>query len=326
MLVNNIEICRKYIRIAKHVTFDQLQQFMDGMQLKLISEIFGRAFVEAINTRYNNGAPAPALNSNESNLVTLLQGAIVNLGFVKAIPTLITSFEGSGLYQASSGSSKPLYEWQKLELENGFTEEGWYNIGVALDFLFSKRNEAEFVLWKNSAEEKRSRALFISNAVQFNDKFQIGRSYRTFEALRAFIHESENIYVRPLIGSALFNALKTQLLTQDPDANNSVLLGYINDAIVNLTMATALTKLEFKFDEEGARIVSTTSSSGGKAKVKMAGELEKQRNTIAQCKETGQRYLSDLREFLIANAATYALFVVPEDGTISNEDSPSFSI
>jgi hypothetical protein len=326
MLVNNIEICRKYLRIAKHVTFDQLQQKMDDMQLKLISEIFGREFISAISTRYNNGTPSPALTSNEATLITLLQGAIVNLGFVKAIPSLITSFDGSGLYQAAAGTNKPLYEWQKLELENTFIEEGWYNIGVGLELCFAQRATTEFAKWKDSAEEKRSRALFILSTGDFNDRFQIGRSYRTFEAVKSFIRESENLYIRPLLGSSLFNAIKTQLLTQAPDTNNALLLGYINDALVNLTMATALAKLEFKFDEEGARIVSTTSAGGAKAKVKMAGEIEKQRMTIAQCMDTGQKYLSDLRSFLIENAGDYTGFVVPEDGTISNEDTPSFCI
>ena len=320
MLVNNIEICTKYLRIASAVDFEQLSGFTDDMQLILITDVFGRTFIETIDTRYNNGAPLTPLSPEELTIIQYLQAAIVKLAFIKAIPTLITSLQGSGLYQAAAGSSKPLFEWQKLELENGFIEEGWASIGAGLDYLFAKRTNAAFVTWKDSAAEKKSRSLFILSASIFNDSFQIARSHRTYEAVRAFMREVENFNVKPILGDALYATLKTQLLTQDATGSNAILLSKITDAVANLTIASAIIKLEFKLDEEGARVVTVAASGALKSKIKGAPDMSKQLMISRTCEESGNKYLQELKNFLEANASDYPDYVPVTPFTFDNSE------
>lgn len=324
MLVNNIEICRKYLRIANNVKFEQLQQHMEDFELIQISNLFGSAFYQAINARYNNGAPSPALTSHEQNIITLMQGGIVRLAFVKAIPTLISSFEGSGLYQASSSSSKPLFEWQKLDIENSYLEEGWNAIGAAQRYLFDNRGLTEFSAWKDSEAEKKTRSLFITSASKFSEFVEIGSSHRTFEALKAIIKEVEILRIKPILGDTLFNNLKSTLLSSEPTGKNLIAINYINQAVANLALATALVKLEFKMDEDGARVISVSATSAGKAKVKTPGEDLRKLQTIEACKQSAQEFMADLRSYLNANAGDFSGYQVPVTEEINNEDSPTF--
>lgn len=324
MLVNNIEICRKYLRIAKNVTFDQLRQHMEDFELIQISHLFGLTFYSTINARYNNGVPNPALTEQEQHLITLLQGGIVRLAFVKAIPSLISSFEGSGFYQASSSNSKPLYEWQKLDIENVYLEDGWNAIGAAQRYLFSNRDTTAFATWKNSEAEKKTRALFITSAAKFSDYVEIGSSQRTFEALKSIIKEVELLRIKPILGDELFNSLKTNLLTAEPNGKHEIAINYINHATANLSLASALVKLEFKMDEEGARVVSVSATSAGKAKVKTPGEDMRKLQTIEACKQSAQEFMADLRTYLNQNPTDFGGYVVPVNEELSNEDSNTF--
>lgn len=324
MLVNDIEICRKYLRIAKNVTFDQLQQHMEDFELIQISNMFGSTFYNTINARYNNGTPSPALTLQEQTVITLLQSGIVRLAFVKAIPTLISSFEGSGLYQASSSNSKPLYEWQKLDIENGYLEDGWNAIGAAQKYLFINRDAVAFATWKNSEAEKKTRALFVTSAAKFSDYVEIGSSQRTFEALKSIIKEVEFLRIKPILGDTLFTALKTSMLTAEPTGKHEIAINYINHATANLALATALVKLEFKMNEEGARVVSVSATSAGKAKVKTPGEDMRKLQTIEACKQSAQEFLADLRTYLNENASDFSGYVVPVNEEISNEESTTF--
>lgn len=323
MLVNNIAICQKYLRIANNVSFDQLSQFMNEFELNQIQDIFGAAFYNAINARYNNGAPSPALTTHEAAVITLLQGAIVRLAFVKAIPTLISSFQGTGFYQAgaSSGTQKQLYEWQKLDIENAYLEDGWKNIGSAQSYLFANRATAEFATWKDSSAEKKSRALFITSARHFSEYIEIGRSHRTYEALKTTIKEVEKLRIKPILGETLFASIKASLLVAEPTGKNVIALDYINHAVANLAFASALEKLEFKIDEEGARVISISATSAGKAKVKTPGEEERKAKTMAACKQAAFEFLSDLINYLNANAPDFAGYVVPVNEALSNEET-----
>lgn len=322
MLVNNIDICRKYLRIAKHVTFDQLSQYTEDFELNQIIEIFGSPFYNAINARYNNGVvPTPALTAHETTIITLMQGAIVRLAFAKAIPKLISSFDGSGLYQASSGQNKSLYEWQKLDLENSCLEDGWKNIGSALDYLFANRGLTEFATWKDSSAEKKSRALFMPSAMVFTEYFNIGSSQRTYEAVKSIAKEVELTRIKPILGETLFGNLKTNFLTAEPTGKPMIAIEYINYAVANYTMAAALAKLEFKVDDEGARVVSVTANSGGKAKINAAGEEFRKAQTIEACKQSAFEFVGQLVEYLNANASDFVGYVVPTYDDLRNEET-----
>lgn len=305
MLLKTTTDYQDYLRTAKHLEFAVLQPHFEALQADLIVNIFGLDFISNLDTRYNTSSPSPALSTEENYLIKLLQKAIASLGFVNAIPSLLITIQGTGLQQAGA---KPIYEWQKLAIQDQILETGWNAIGAAIKYCWAKRADSKFALWKDSAEEKISRQFFINSANEFNNSFQIARSTRTYEALKASLKEAHQT-IKSVLGDALYAEIKTQNVSFTISDNNKVLLdNYINDALAQLTIAIAVFKIELVFNEEGARVVSQPASKSTQRAKTQATEQTKI-NLSAECSISGNNYLSELTQYLKINAETYPLYV-----------------
>lgn len=306
MLLKTAADYANYLRTAKHLEFAELEPFFKKIQTDLIQEIFGLTFITNLDTRYNATSPSPALTSEENVLILHLQNAISSFGMVKAIPNLIVNVMGSGLEQAGK---KPVYEWQKLAFQDELIENGWNAINTAIIWLHANRDHAQFSTWKNSDEEKLTRSYLFNKTKEFNNEVQIANSTRTFEALKASIKEALDLYIKPLLGSSLYTEILTQNKSFSLSDNNKILVQMIRPAAAHLAMSIGIYKLDLQFTEEGARIVSTSSSSGGKAKVKTAPTEDNKYANSSNFRSTGYTYLATLKDYLQENAATYPLFV-----------------
>jgi hypothetical protein len=217
-----------------------------------------------------------------------------------------------------------LFEWQKLSYQDEIMETGWNAIGDALDYLFAKREIGGLEIWIASNEEKTARQYLINSANEFNNCFQICRSTRTFEALKPSIKEALNLYIKPMLGNDLFTEIITQNKEFAISDENKVLVEMINEALAQLTIAIAIFKLELQFNEEGARVVSVSATSGGKAKIKTAATEDIKTNIAMQCRETAYSYLGELKAYLQTNADDYPLYTVSTAATNTNATGGTF--
>lgn len=297
MLINKIEDYKEYLRVANHLKFEALQPHFKTVQASTIVKYFGAAFITVIDTRYNATTPTPALTAEENYLIDLLQKAIASLGMVKALPTMMVNVQGSGVEQAGS---KPLFEWQKLDLENELLETGYTAIGNAIDYLFLNRDNTRFALWKDSDCEKAARKCLFNSVNDFNDCVQIANSTRTFESLKQSIKEALVKHIKPTVTADLLTEITNENIDFSIEGTKLEALQLIRDALAQFSMAIAIYKLELKFNEEGARVISVSSTSG-KAKVKTPADLETKARLADMFISTGEMYLQELQEFLLAN-------------------------
>jgi hypothetical protein len=318
MLIRTKQDYEDYLRTAKHLEIEALMPHFESIETGIITQIFGYDFIQNLSARYE----ANDLTTELTYVLKLLQKAIASLGMNKAIPSLMVSVQGTGLQQA--GKEKPLFEWQKLSYQDEIMETGWNAIGAALDYLFTKRELPYFSIWLNSPAEKTARQYLINSANEFNNCFQICRSTRTFEALKPSIKEALNLYIKPMLGNDLFAEIITQNKNFSISDENKVLVAIINEALAQLTIAIAMFKLELQFNEEGARVVSVSATSGGKAKIKTAATEDVKTNIAMQCRETAYSYLGELKAYLQTNATDYPLYTVSTVGTNTNATGGTF--
>lgn len=327
MLVNSLAKFKDYVQTTAGFNFNQIEQHLLKVQLTDLTRIFGATFIAAMDTRWNNGAPSPALSAHESAVISLLQTAQANLGYVKALPFLSVQNTSSGAAQAESQTNKPLFKWQKLEIEDGALENAWDAIESAVLYLIANRAESAFSTWKDSAAETAQLSYFLNSASDFNTYYGIANSRRTYEAVKSSMRDAEQLYLKSVLGLALFNAIKASVLARNVSENNALLLPMIKAAVANYTMATAIYKGDFKFDENGARLVSTISTGGSDtSKVKGLADPTTKRDISMKCMELGQNYLSELSKYLEDNATTYPLYVPTTDVQFDNSTGASFLI
>jgi hypothetical protein len=302
------------LHTANHLEFSRLQPHFNAIQKSLIVNIFGLDFITALDTRYNTTNPNPALSAEELYLIDNLKTAIACLGFVKAIPQLLIVVMGTGMQQAGA---KPVYEWQKLTVQDEILETGWNAVGSAIQYLWAKRNDSKFTAWKDSAAEKKSRQYLLNSASDFNNCFQIAYSTRTYEALKPSLKEANRI-VNSVIGDALYNEIKTQNIGFNISSNNQYLLdNYIYDTLAQLTISIAIYKLELVYNEEGARVISQPASKTTQ-RAKSAASENTKKETATSFIESGNAYLSELAQYLAANVSTYPLYTPTLNSSTTN--------
>lgn len=323
MLIHNIAEFRKYVQATAAFNFSQVEQHLLKAQVVELSQTFGSNLVVAMDARWNNGAPSPALNAKEAYVIGLFQTAIANFGYVKALPFLSVQNTSAGAAQAETPQNKPLFKWQKLEIENEAIENSWQAMEAAVLYLIANRND--FATWKDTAYEAAQLANFVNTASEFNLSYGIASSRRTFEAIKSSLRDAENLHLKPVLGRNLFNELKTQIAARAVTDANAIILRMIKDAVANYAIAIAVFKLELRFDENGARVISNTSTGGSDtSRVKSAADLETKNRIAEICAESARNYIGELQQYLADNAATYPLFVAPTASTIDNSAGGCF--
>lgn len=274
---------------------------------KLLYEL-GVPFFEAIAARYGATNPSTELTDAEISCIALIQNSTAHLAAVLGMPSLMVSLSGSGLMQKTTGDRKGLYQWQKIEYENSHLDAGYSALDSLLELLWANRNDANFVTWKDSLAEKRSVALVINTAKDFNEYYAIGSSRRTFEALKSSINTAELMVLKPLLGDALFAEIKAQITGFNVSATNAKILPQIKGLVANSAIKRALGLLSFKLTADGLMVTTVTSTGSDSSKQLNTPTPDMVRENKALAQESVDSYVSDLLAYLHANIDSYPLF------------------
>ena len=318
MLVNST-IFKQEIQTTASFNFDQ-QTARKALAVEngLIRTIFTSDLVDRLNEAWSIRETDP-LPEHVAIFIGYIQAAICNLSLAKSLPKMIGALTGSGALQAENNSKKPLYEWQKLEIENSLLEDGWTAIEDAIEFSILKQTESFFDAFKSTNEFKSFRKMIIPNAKDFDEVYPIGKSRRTYESIKSCMNDVEAFYIKPALGTAYTNYIEQQQTIEGLQDGYLELKPLAQAAIANLSIEIALSKLEFKFDEEGARVISTSASSE-KAKIKGVASADTKKLAAEKCHEIGMKYLNDLQVL----AQSLAIIPTPTTVKIDNSTGSSF--
>lgn len=297
MLVNE-SIFKKHVTVTSSFDYkNQIEPIVASIQNSKIISIFGSEYITELDRRFVNDNP---ITDEENAVIVFLQMAISCFAALSELPKFLVNIGGAGASQSETGNKRPIFEWQKLELENMLSEKAWTGIENAIIYSSMYRDGYHFDKWRESSFERKAFSMFINSAVDFNEFYPISSSRRTFEALKSIIKEVELFIIKPVIGNELYNSIisanqNRQVLSDDILKANQ----YACYALANYVISKAIYKLEFKFDEEGARVVSTPASGAEKVKVKNVASSETKREVFESCQSTAIKYLQELKEFLV---------------------------
>jgi hypothetical protein len=325
LLVKNIDDLRKYVsNLNSTFQFSFVEGALADIQSGYLSQIFGSAFIASLTARYNATTPSPALTDQEKALINHIGTANAYLAIGKALPTLLVQLGNSGLYQTESNNSKPLYQWQKIEYENSILESGYSPIETGLQYLWDNRTHPQFAQWKDSPEEAKSVQYFLSTASDFNERFPIANSRRTYEALKPFIREAQQFEIKPLIGAPMYDELVSKIKAFDLGDKYPLLLPYIKDALAQISIARSIGRLTVKADSEGYRVVSVMGSGGDSVKNKTTATMEQLDMLKREAMNSAGKYCNALLNFLNSNIADFPLFT-QSDAYIQNQSPTSIN-
>lgn len=275
-----------------------------------IIQILGRDEFDALQTAYT----ANTLSANQQKLLPYVQQAMVCLAMLLSGDELQLEISNTGFQINVSTERKTAFQWQIIAIKKRYKARAFKALQNLLVFLH-KSTSTDFPLWYASDERKDFLQYFINDANAFSRGYNIQNNFSFFLFLRETMNDVEYKYIQPILGKALFDEIKTQILGNTISNANKEILKLIYPAVAWKTIHHAIPKLIGYTDEFGIQedFISTTID------VKNATEFG---NDIISLKirttdNEGETYLNRLNDYLIANATTYPLFVAPTESEVT---------
>lgn len=144
-----------------------------------------------------------------------------------------------------------------------------------------------------------ARALFF-NQTYFYENTTVDEN-TDYKMIRPVIWDCMEIFIQDIVGTPLYNELKTQVVASTVTALNTTLLNnYIAPCLLNYTMAEAQVTMLFKFRN---RSVSTDRSDYSNPV-----ELKEHQYLKDQFQIKAEKYAKKIEDYLIANLTDYPLY------------------
>jgi hypothetical protein len=128
-----------------------------------------------------------------------------------------------------------------------------------------------------------------------------------FKQLRPEIITVQDLYIQDIVGSGIYNELKTQIQSNTVSANNQTLLNdYIQPCLMWRVMAESPLALSFKYANKG--VVNKTGENS------VMPSMPDMANIIGKYQDRSESYAEKLVNYLIANDTLYPLYLNPGSG------------
>lgn len=193
----------------------------------------------------------------KDKLVKLVQQACVSWGFYKYAPIGNVIVNSSGIQVTWNERTRPANDWQLDRMADALRDLAFENIDELLKFLVANKDALEITDVK---ELKTTEGLFINNADEFNQYYDIDYSPRFFMELVPIIRDIELRFLLPILKDR-FAMLKEAKISKDPLSElNASLLNAIYLPLAKMAIYEASTRLkrEIFVDSLYIKVIGTT--------------------------------------------------------------------
>jgi hypothetical protein len=283
-LINDIETVRANGVKVMFINDDSAIADMISAEERFIVPVLGDALYADLNT-----------NIADPDFVELLgkvRRALAPLAYWLELPNIQTQITDRGTAAFASQNMVASPRWAFYELRESLADKGCYALENLLQYLFD--NKAHYD-WALPGDFK----LIILTGKEFYNFFPVYQPHRTFLSLRPIIKQVEDQYIRTSIGDTFFEELRDKA-SPSPEENKAIAL--IKVAVANLAVKTACEILPVKISANGFTVVLLDAldkpwQGEQQAPGEQMGMLYK------SVQQTGQTYLSKLKDYLNENAS-----------------------
>ena len=203
------------------------------------------------------------------------------------------SHEDSGrMIKINTEEEKVPYQWQLDNDSKAILKKANKTTDLLLKFLDD--NQDEITEWKDSNEQKEIRSLIINTASDFDKFFPIDKSRVFFRKIISFLKSVEITEIKPIILTD-YDDIKTEILANNLSDEHKTLLELVKPAMVLLTMATAIKRLNVSVLPDS--IVQKFESSRNNIKATQPLIQKTINQTIKDFKEDASIYILAINEY-----------------------------
>lgn len=302
MLLNSIEQVKAYnSAVQSTLNFNSIVSFRDDAEDTVIVPLIGRPFYNQLLNRIADAVNNP-LTTDEAELIRLLTKAAANftIAFYISFGSVQLSDSGAHVAVAESlriASDKKLNELKNQSFINGYT--ALYN---ALEFLHSNKSKTEFAVYFGSTAYDKNCEPFLQYPSDYSRIEQVNKNAWLFNNLISAQLKVADTDIKPLLGDALYNEIKTKIKEQDTSPLQIELINKIKTAVSYLSMAEGIALNLLKVDVNGVFSISeSTGGITGNFQMKESPSDRRLQKFMHQFITRGESELEKLRIWLNAN-------------------------
>jgi hypothetical protein len=218
-------------------------------------------------------------------------------------------FSESGMLRAVGENFQTAYKYQENDYRKKMLESGYEALEVALKYLASHAND--FPTWVSEVQDRHN-AYFVRYASECRMAYTKTLSRYTYEALRGLVEDVQYFAIEKMLPAALFTQLRTKYLAGNGTTEEKKAILFVQRAIVNLAIEEAIRRNVIQVD---GNTLSIAESVGDQASTtKKAVTADHAAIARRQADYMGNRYVSELRKYILANAAAFPSAFCEDDG------------
>ncbi|MEN9907145.1 MAG: hypothetical protein RLZZ540_286 [Bacteroidota bacterium] len=293
-IINNIADLKRHIIVSATFDFAKVLPFSKRVERKIILDLIGRP-------QYNN-IVAHAFQEGNTDPINqvreLFEEAIANSSLLLALPTINVLVTNSGT-KTSENKEAVNTDWkEKRDLNRSLFKI--YNEAIDDAFQIMEENIQGFPEWRDSKYYTVFKDFIVSQTSLFNDHFSIQKNRQTFLALKPYMREVEDQYLKSMLGSCTLDFLKTT-------STNAIVLEaqeIARKAVVAFTVAKAAITGTFIFSDSSFTVASD------QLPWEKQSELSKEdRNDLKAARQkAGEEYLKSLKKLIMANPLVFTCY------------------
>jgi len=306
MLFKTINEIQQHLAIGVGSDFNQLAPHISNAEVAFIRPLLGTALFEEIQDFYSNpptDSPTDEAIIDAREAMTLLipkvQKSLIHLAYLIGFQVLNATISSGGFKRTESTTTKSLYHYQEDELKEYFKTAGFNAMDEVLEFI--ETEIVHFGEFKASSNWTVLKAAFIPDTKTFESIYFINNSRLTFLRLKSYSGLIEDMEIRPILGTAIFDEVKAEMVKDAPAAKVLALLGYIRNPIAYLSTAMLMEESGADLGEKGLYFESTSTISIS-GKNKQVTNSDRIALLAARNRSLGNAYLDQLKSYLAANA------------------------
>lgn len=300
-LINDIADLKRHIIVSATFDFAKVLPFAKRVERKIILDLIGQEqYIALVDFPIEDEQASPISQVRE-----LFEEAVANYSLLLAMPTINVLITNSGT-KTTENKEASNADWKdKRDLTRSLLKT--YNEALDDAFQIMEENVSDFPDWQDSKYYTVFKDLIVSQTTIFNDHFSINKNRQTFFALKPYMREVEDQYLKAMLGSGTLVLLKTK-------SENVFIIeaqGLAQKAIVAFTVAKAAITGTFTFTDSSFTVASDQMPW------EKQHELSKEdRNDLKKDRQiAGEEYLKILKKLVVANSTAFPAYLdKPEVG------------
>jgi hypothetical protein len=315
MLIKSIEDIRELVPVSLANDFNRLKPHLENAERDYLVPAIGKNMMLELN-EFADATPEGTLTEVQESMLelwNLAKVSLVHLAFWIGYDTLNAYISDGGFRRVETEKYRSLFKYQEDSIRDYFKVTGFNGLDAMLELIDERPDH--FLEYFVTETYQQRRELFIRDTQSFHSIYFIGQSRLIFMRLIPYMKTVEDLYIKPIMGTANYTDLKYAMTNpvKPPNAMEikmNAIIPVIQKPIAFLATALLMEDSGADLGDRGlyfeGRAVNSESNT-----VRSPTEIGRVINLVKRNRGLGESYLSALKAHMLDFAADWNGYTAP---------------